>query len=123
MSDIDLYIRMCLVESLYTFRSSDDAHKFDVFSAVLLDEINSCNCGTASREHRICDNDGSLLDRVRKLAEILMGLVSLLVTVETDMTDLRGRNEGKDTVYHSKTCAEHRDNRQFFPCAQDRNDG
>ena len=102
---------MCLVESLYTFRGSDDAHKFDMLSAVLLDEINSCNCGTAGSEHRVCDNDGSLLDRIRKLAEILMRLMGLLVAVETDMTDLRGRNEGENTVYHSETCA------------QDRNDG
>ena len=77
-----------------------------MLSAVLLDEINSCNCGTAGSEHRVCDNDGSLLDRIRKLAEILMRLMGLLVAVETDMTDLRGRNEGKDTVYHSETCAQ-----------------
>ena len=40
--------------------------------------------------------------------------MSLLVAVETDMTDLCGRNEGKDTVYHSKTCAQDRNDRKFL---------
>ena len=85
MADIDLHVRMCLMKLLYSFRSGDDAHKFDVFSAVLLDKVDSRNCRTAGCEHRICDNDGSLLDRVREFAEIFVGLMCLLITVETDM--------------------------------------
>ena len=36
-----------VVEVGYTFRSSDDAHKFNAFAPVLFDEINGSNCGTA----------------------------------------------------------------------------
>ena len=81
------------------------------FPPCCLMKVDRSDCGTAGREHRICDNDRSLLDRIREFAEIFVRLMSLLVAVETDMTDLCGRNEGKDTVYHSKTCAQDRNDR------------
>ena len=45
--NVDLNVRMSLVKTLHTFRSSDDAHKFNAFASVLIDEINGRTCGTA----------------------------------------------------------------------------
>ena len=37
MTYVDMNVGMCIVELLQAFRSSDDAHKFDVDAAVLFD--------------------------------------------------------------------------------------
>ena len=62
---------------------------------MLLDKVDSRNCRTAGCEHRICDNDRSLLDRIREFAEIFVRLMSLLVAVETDMTESSRTERGK----------------------------
>ena len=48
MAHIDLNIGMGLSETLQTFRSRNDAHEFNMLSAMLLDEINCFRAGTAS---------------------------------------------------------------------------
>ena len=46
MTNLNLYIGMCLGQSLKAFRSRDDGHELDVLSTVLFDEIQSGTCGT-----------------------------------------------------------------------------
>ena len=81
MSNVDLDIRMILAKSLKAFRSSNDTHELNVLTAMLLDEVNCFRAGTAGCKHRIQDNDGSLVNRLRKLAVIFVGFVGFWIAV------------------------------------------
>ena len=78
MADIDLNIRVCFLETFESFRSRDDAHEFDLFSAMLLDEIYGSNCRTTGCEHRVKSYDQSLVDGIREFAVIFMWLVGYM---------------------------------------------
>ena len=55
------------MQSLDTFRCSDDKHTLDIFSAMLFDIIYCCNSGSTGCKHRIYDNDKTLIDMCVKL--------------------------------------------------------
>ena len=73
MAHIDLDIRMGLSETLQAFRSRNDAHEFNMLSAMLLDEVNGCHSRAAGGQHGICYYNGTLLDGIRQLTEIFVG--------------------------------------------------
>ncbi len=79
------------LETFESFRSRDDAHEFDLFSAMLLDEIYGSNCRTTGL-HRVKSYDQSLVDRIREFAVIFMWLVGYMITVKSDVADLCGWN-------------------------------
>ena len=56
MSTVNLNIRMCFVETFESFRGCDDAHEFNVFSALFFDKVNGCFCGATGCEHWIYDH-------------------------------------------------------------------
>ena len=60
-------IRMRLMQSLDTFRCSDDKHTLDIFSTMLFDIIYCCNSGSTGCKHRIYDNDKTLVKAVDAL--------------------------------------------------------
>ena len=53
---VNLNIRMCFVETSESFRGCDDAHEFNVFSALFFDKVNGCFCGATGCEHWIYDH-------------------------------------------------------------------
>ena len=113
MADVDLNVRMCLVKSFDTFRSSDNTHEFDVSAAMFLDHGDGINSRTACCQHWVADNDGTFFDRARQFAVVFMRLEGFFVTVETDMADFCRWNESKDTLNHTETCTQDRNNSQL----------
>ena len=77
---------MSLVYTLYAFRCCDDGHEFDVLSAVLLDEVKSCDSRSASSKHRIGNNNQSFLDWIRKFEVVTVWLVSLLLPISSNLS-------------------------------------
>ena len=116
MAHIDLNVRMLFVQTLYAFRSCDHAHELDLLAAMLLDELDGVNGGTAGGQHRVGDHDGSELDGRGELAVVFHRLVGLRIAVESDMTYLGGGNQHQDAVGHAETCAEDRYYRQLLAC-------
>ena len=116
MADVDLNVRMCLVKSFDTFRSSDNTHEFDVSAAMFLDHGDGINSRTACCQHWVADNDGTFFDRARQFAVVFMRLEGFFVTVETDMADFCRWNESKDTFNHTETCAQNRNDSQLTAC-------
>ena len=99
---------MSLDKSAEALGSSNNAHKLYILAASRLDEINSLNSRTARCEHRVGEDNKTLIDIFGELAVIFVRLMRNLVAVKTDMTDLCGGNERENAVYHSKTCAQDR---------------
>ena len=99
VSTVDLNIRMCLVKSFQPFRSGNDTHEFDAASALFLYIIHSCLCGSAGCQHGIHDHTDTLINGFRKLAIILVRLMSHRITVKSHMTYFCRRNQGKDTGF------------------------
>ena len=96
---------MSLGKFLDALRCSDDAHELDVLAAVILDGIDGINGASARSEHRINDNDQSLIDGIRKLAIIIMRLVGNRISVKADMSYLGKRCKSLDTWNDSQTCS------------------
>lgn len=80
MTNINLHIRMNLMKSLQSLRSRNHKHTLNALAAMFLNEIHSCNSRTAGSQHRVNHNDQTLIDRIRKLAVILMRLMSNRIT-------------------------------------------
>ena len=102
------------MQSLDTFRCSDDKHTLDIFSTMLFDIIYCCNSGSTGCKHRIYDNDKTLVNRIRQFAVILMRLMGLRIAVQTDVSDLRRRNQCSHTIYHTKSCTKYRYDGKLF---------
>lgn len=68
MPDVNLDVRMSLVQFLQAFGSGDDAHELNLLSAVLFYHADGIGGRTASREHGVHDYDLPLVNRVRELA-------------------------------------------------------
>ena len=107
-------IRMTFLHLLYTFRCCDDAHKMDVLYAFVFEHLDRCGCRSSGSQHRVYDKNFTLFRICRQFAVIFHRLQCLGITVQTDMTDLCGRNDGKHTVNHAKACSQDRHNSQFF---------
>ena len=102
------------MKSLQSLRSRNHKHTLNALAAMFLNEIHSCNSRTAGSQHRVNHNDQTLIDRIRKLAVILMRLMSNRITVKANMTDLGRRNQSSNTVHHTKTCTKNRNNSQLL---------
>ncbi len=113
-SNVDVHIRMIGLDAASALRSSDQTDELDMLAAATLQESNRSRGRTASREHRIDEQDFSLLAVLRQLTIILDGLEGIRITIQTDMTDLRGRNQAHDTVDHTQTGTQNRYNRQLL---------
>ena len=114
MSHVDLDVRVGSVQPLQAFRRGDDGHEFDLFAAVLLDEVDGSHGGSAGGQHGVGDDDGPLIDGIRQLAVVLVGLMGHLVTVEADVPHLCRGNQGQDAVYHAEAGPENGDHRQLL---------
>ena len=91
--NIDVNIRMRLLQRLNSLRSCDQAHKCNILTAALLNKINGSCRTSACREHRIHDKDFSVFNICRELAVIFHRLVRLRITVKTDMAYFCVRNQ------------------------------
>lgn len=54
-TDIDIYIRMCFLQTFYTFRSCNDTHKTHMFYTFIFQHLKCCHTGPACCKHRIYD--------------------------------------------------------------------
>ena len=68
MPDINLDVRMSLVQFFQAFGSGDDAHELDLLAAVLFYHADGIGGRPASRKHRVHDYDLPLVNRIRELA-------------------------------------------------------
>ena len=68
MPDVNLDVRMSLVQFFQAFGSGDDAHELNLFSAVLFYHADGVGGRPASRKHGVHDYDLPLVNRVRELA-------------------------------------------------------
>ena len=68
MPDVNLDVRMSLVQFFQAFGSGDDAHELDLLAAVLLYHADGIGGRTASRKHGVHDYDLPLVNRIRELA-------------------------------------------------------
>ena len=107
---------MCFVKAFQSFRCCNDAHKFDIFSTLFLNEIDRCFCGTAGCKHRVNNHCDTLINGFRKFTVVFVWFVCYRITVKSYVSDFRRRNQCENTVYHSKTCTENRNNCQFLSC-------
>jgi len=68
MPDVNLDVRMSLVQFFQAFGSGDDAHELDLFSTVLFYNADGIGSRAASRKHGVHDYDLPLVNQVRELA-------------------------------------------------------
>lgn len=109
LRDVNLYVGVCFLDNLYTYGSSDDVHQFDFRAAVFFKKV-YCGYGTAAgREHRVDDDADFFVDFFGKFAIVLFRLESVVVTVHADMTDFCSGKQCVDTVDHTESCPEDRD--------------
>lgn len=113
MTYVDMNVGMSFVKLLQAFRSSNDAHEFDVDAAVLFDLGDCIDSRTAGRKHGIGDDDRTLFDGARKFAVVFVGLMGLFVAVHSDVAYLSGGNQRKQSGDHAKTCTKDRNDGQF----------
>ena len=83
MSTVDLYIRMSFVKAFQSFRCCNDAHKFDIFSTLFLNEIDRCFCGTAGCKHRVNNHCDTLINGFRKFTVVFVWFVCYRITVKS----------------------------------------
>ena len=114
--NIDINIRMLLLHQLDSFRSSNQTHQSDVLASLLLDKVNSIAGASTGCEHRVSQDDQSLVDALRELAVIWYRFVGLLISVESDETNSCNRNQVAKSVHHAQSSTQNRDNCHFFSC-------
>lgn len=78
------------------------AMNLDVLSAACFDKVDCLHCGPPVAAS-VGDNDGTQFDRGWQLAVVFVRLMGCLVAVESDVTNLCGRNECQNTIYHTET--------------------
>ena len=105
---------MSFMKAFEPFRGSYNRHKFNRPTAVLFDKIHSLNSRAAGCKHRISHHNRTQFNRAWKLAIVFVRLMGYLVAVETDMAYFGRRNQCQNAVYHSKACAQDRNNSKFF---------
>ena len=81
VADIKLNVRVSLLQPFYPFGSSDDGHKFNVASAVLLDKIHGSYGRASSGKHGVCDYNGPQFNGGRQLAVVFVGLMGFFIPV------------------------------------------
>ena len=94
------------MQGLDAFRSGDQADELDALCAMLLDLGDGINGAAAGSQHRVQNQNITLCDILRQLAEVLHGLQGLLVAVQADEAHLCGGQQGQHTVQHTHACAQ-----------------
>ena len=110
----DIDIGVILLNLCNAFGCGNEAHELDMLTAVLLELCQSIACRAARSEHRIDENDNSLVDICGELTIICYGKVSFGITVKTDMSYLCNRNEIEKSVNHADSCSEDRNDSKLF---------
>ena len=100
--DIDIDIRMVLLYSCYSFRSSDQIYESNMTAASLLDKSNSCAGTPSCCKHGIKDQKFATFTVGRKLTIILNRFQCLWITVQSYMSDPCGWNQICYSVNHSQ---------------------
>ena len=105
-TEVDVHIRVCLVQGLDAFRSGNQADELDALCAMLLDLGDGINGAAAGSQHRVQNQNIALCDILRQLAEVLHRLQGLLVAVQADEAHLCSGQQGQHTVQHTHACAQ-----------------
>ena len=107
--EVDVHVGVGHPDSLDTLGGADQAHQADVGATALLEHAQGVAGAAAGGEHRVSDDDETLLDVLGELAVINHRLVGLFVAVQADVADLGNGNELVQALYHTHTCAQDRD--------------
>ena len=95
------------MDCLNTLWCGDEIHEADSFASMSL-EAGYGICGAAtSREHGIDDDNDGILHALGHLVIVLDRLMSSLVPVQANMTDMRGGHELLDAIDHADTRTEY----------------
>ena len=113
MTHIDLHIRMRLMQLLYTFRCCNDTHELNLLPTMFLNLCDRIHGGATGGKHRIGYDNDSLINRIRKLAVILMWNARLLIPVHTDVSNLCRWYEGKHARHHAKASTKYRNDSEL----------
>ena len=110
-SNIDIHIRMSILQYLYAFRCCDQAHERDVLCSLFLYKIYCSYSTAAGCQHRIYYEYLPAIQIFRHLAVIVMRFMSYRIAIQTYMTDFRIRDQAHQPVDQSKTCTQDRHDR------------
>ena len=111
--EVDIHVGMGHPDSLDALGGADQAHQTDVGAAALLEHAQGVAGAAAGREHRVGDDDETILDVLGEFAVIDHGLVGFFVTVQADMADLGDGHQLMQALYHTHTGAQDRDDREL----------
>ena len=112
---VNVHVRMFLGEFLDSLGCRHEAHHGDMCAAGLLDARDCVAGGTARREHRVDQNDLTVLDIRGHLEVIVMRFMRVGIAVHTDVADAGDRHKTHQTVYHPQPCTQDRNDCQFLP--------
>src|SRR5919202_6690895 len=97
---MDRYVRVFLSQALNALGSGDQAEKFDACCTPLLEHFDRRGCRAAYREHLVEEQAQSDVRLVWEFVVVRDGLERLVVAVEAEVPDPRGRNHLEYRVDH-----------------------
>ena len=100
-------------QGLHALWGSDDAHEFDVDSALFFEDLDRFHSGAAGCEHWVQHDDFALMDVGRQLAVVGDRLQGLRVAVHADVAYLGSRNHREHALQHADAGAQDRDEGQL----------
>src|SRR6185312_7143066 len=110
----DRDIRVRAVHSLHTGGRGDETEEANPRCAGALERVDGSNGASARREHRIEQEEIALAGVRGNLEVVVHRLERLVIAVQPDVSDARGRNELEDSFHHPEARAEDRDERELL---------
>ena len=105
---------MSVGEQPYTLRCSNETEKSNPGSARTLERVDGRGSASSSGQHRIEYEEIALSHITRNLEVVIDRLERVVIPVESDMSNARGRNETKNSFDHSESGSKDRDESQLF---------
>src|SRR5438128_670336 len=105
---------MCIGEATYSFRCRDEAQESDAGCTGALERGDGCRGTSASREHRIEEEEVSLPSVSRHLEVVVHRLEGVVIPIEADMPDTGRWHEARDAFHHAKASAQDGHERQLL---------
>src|SRR5688572_23394829 len=102
-------------ESTYAFRGRDETEEPDSCAAGTLERADCGNCAPARGQHGIQHEEIPLARVARHLEVVVDGFERVVIAVEANMADPRGRHEPENALDHSQTGAKNGDECELLP--------
>ena len=112
--NIDLHVRMVLLNAGDALRRSQHVHQLDVLAAIFLHKADGGGGGTAGGQHGVDDDHIPLRDIGGHLAVVFHRLQRIRITEQADMAHPRGGDHFQNSVHHAKACPQNGNDGQLF---------